>query len=88
MPQNSSDTSRIAVMAIIVDSPEAVETLNATLHAYAPYIVGRMGIPYHKRKVNIISVALDAPEPTISALAGKIGAISGISVRTAYSNLH
>lgn len=79
--------SRVAVMGIIVESPDAVEQLNATLHEYASYIIGRMGVPYHKRKVSVISVALDAPQDVISALAGKIGSIEGVSVKTAYSSV-
>ena len=79
--------TRVAVMSIIVENSDTVEALNAILHEYGEYIIGRMGIPYRKRKVNIISVALDAPQNTISALAGKIGVLSGISVKTAYSNV-
>ena len=79
--------TRVAVMSIIVENGDTVENLNAILHEYGEYIIGRMGIPYRKRKVNIISVALDAPQNTISALAGKIGSLPGISVKTAYSNV-
>ena len=79
--------TRVAVMSIIVENPDEVEKLNALLHEYGEYIIGRMGIPYRKRKVSIISVALDAPQNTISALAGKIGTLQGVSVKTAYSNV-
>ena len=79
--------TRVAVMSIIVEQPGAVERLNTVLHEYSPYVIGRMGIPYRKRNVSIISVALDAPMNTISAMAGKIGSISGISVKTAYSSV-
>ena len=79
--------SRVAVMSIIVENPESVEKLNALLHEYGDYIIGRMGIPYRKRKVSIISIALDAPQNTIAALAGKIGGLKGISVKTAYSSV-
>ena len=65
--------TRVAVMSIIVENADAVETINAVLHEYGEYIIGRMGIPYRKRKISIISIALDAPQNTISALAGKIG---------------
>ena len=75
--------TRIAVMSIIVEKPDAVERLNALLHEYGEFIIGRMGIPYRKRNVSIISVALDAPQDTISALAGKIGGLPGISAKTA-----
>ena len=79
--------TRVAVMSIIVENGEMVETLNAILHEYGEYIIGRMGIPYRKRKVSIISIALDATQNTISALSGKIGKIKGISAKTLYSNV-
>lgn len=79
--------TRIAVMGIIVENMESVELLNAILHDYGEYIVGRMGIPYRKKNVNIVSVAVDAPQDVISALSGKIGKIQGVSVKTAYSNV-
>ena len=79
--------TRVAVMSIIVENGEMVERLNGILHEYGEYIIGRMGIPYRKRRINIISVSLDAPQNTIAALAGKIGALPGISVKTAYSSV-
>ena len=79
--------TRVAVMSIIVEDAGQVEKLNGFLHEYGEFIIGRMGIPYRKRKVNIISVALDAPQNTISSLAGKIGTLPGASVKTAYSNV-
>lgn len=77
--------TRVAVMSIIVEEKETVEQLNAVLHDYGDYIIGRMGIPYREKQINIISIAIDAPQDTISALSGKIGKLSGISVKTAYS---
>lgn len=79
--------TRVAVMSIIVENPGAVEQLNSFLHEYGEYIIGRMGIPYRKRNVNIISIAMDAPQNVLSALAGKIGALPGVSVKTAYSGI-
>ena len=73
--------TRVAVMSIIVEDPNSVEKLNALLHECGDYIIGRMGIPYRKRKISIISIALDAPQNTISALAGKIGGLNGVSVK-------
>ena len=78
--------NRIAVMGIIVEDVDSVEALNAVLHDYGAYIIGRMGIPYRDRGLNIVSIAIDAPQDVIAALAGKIGNIEGISVKTAYSN--
>ena len=79
--------TRVAVMSVIVENGDAVEKLNAILHEYGEFIIGRMGIPYRKRKVSIVSIALDAPQNTISALAGKIGTLPGVSVKTAYSSV-
>lgn len=79
--------TRVAVMSIIVENGDMVEKLNGILHEYGEFIIGRMGIPYRKRGVNIISIALDAPQNTISSLSGKVGSLPGISVKTAYSNV-
>lgn len=78
--------TRIALIGIIVENPDSVEQLNHLLHEYGGFIVGRMGIPYEKKNVNIISVAIDAPQDIISALSGRIGRLNGIGVKTVYSN--
>lgn len=79
--------TRVAVMSIIVEDGSAVETINAVLHNYGEYIIGRMGLPYRQRNISIISIALDAPQNVISAIAGKIGGLNGVSVKTAYSSV-
>ena len=79
--------TRVAVLGIIVEKTESVERLNGLLHSFGDYIIGRMGIPYRKRGINIISVAIDAPQDAIAELTGKIGSLDGISVKTAYSNV-
>ena len=79
--------TRVAVIGIVVENYDSVEALNAVLHEYGKYIIGRMGIPYRARSINIVSIAIDAPQNVISALSGKIGNLPGISVKTAYSNV-
>lgn len=79
--------TRVAIMGIIVQDTGSVDRLNDILHDYAQYIIGRMGIPYKAKDINVISIALDAPQDIISALSGKVGALEGISVKTAYSNV-
>ena len=79
--------SRVAVIGIVVDQTGDTEELNKVLHQYGQYIIGRMGIPYRKRGINIISVAIDAPQPVISALSGQIGSLPGVSAKTAYSSV-
>lgn len=79
--------TRIALIGIIVEKEDCVEQLNRLLHEYAEYIIGRMGIPYRKKGINIISVAVDAHQDVISALSGKIGRLDGVSAKTVYSNV-
>ena len=81
------EENRIALIGIIIENNEISENVNAVLHEYGEHIIGRMGIPYRKKGINIVSIALDAPQDTISALAGKLGNIEGLSVKTAYSNV-
>ena len=78
--------TRVALIGIVVENPDSVEKLNSLLHDYAPYIIGRMGIPYREKNISIISVTLDAPNDIISALSGKLGALTGVSSKTIYSN--
>lgn len=80
-------TSRVALIGIIVERYESAEELNALLHENGRYIIGRMGIPYRERKVNIVSVAIDAPQDVINALSGKIGKLEGVTAKTVYSNI-
>ena len=80
-----AEQTRIAVMSIIVEDRESAESLNRLLHNYGNYIIGRMGLPYEKKKLSLMSVALDAQENIISELASKVGNLPNISVKTAYA---
>lgn len=79
--------TRIAVIAIIVEDSNSAVEINSLLHEYSSYIIGRMGIPYPAKSVSLISVAIDAPADTISALTGKLGRVNGVTVKTAYSKM-
>ena len=79
--------TRVATISIIVENTESVSDLNELLHEYGEYIIGRMGIPYKRCDVNIISVAVDAPLDVINALSGKIGKLPGVNAKTAYSSI-
>lgn len=79
--------TRVAIIGIIVKDLDSVERLNRLLHDYGQYIIGRMGLPYREKGINIISVVIDAPQDIISALSGKIGKLPGVSTKTLYSNV-
>ena len=78
--------TRVALIGIIIENTDSVEKLNKILSQYASYIIGRMGIPYHEKGINIISVTLDAPQNVTSALSGKIGSLQGITAKTIYAS--
>lgn len=80
-----SENTRIALIGIIVENNNATERINALLHDCAAYVVGRMGVPYRQKSVSIISVVMDAPGDVISALAGRLGSLPGVSVKTVYA---
>lgn len=79
--------TKIAVIGIIIEKKSSVNLVNGILHQFGSYIVGRMGLPYEKRQVNIISVVVDAPPDIISSLAGKLGSLEGVSAKALYSKI-
>ena len=81
------EDTRVALLGIVVENPESVEPLNALLHEFKDCIIGRMGLPYGKRGISIISIVLDAPADAISTLAGKVGMLPGVSAKAVYSKL-
>ena len=81
------EQTRVAILAIVVDNPAQVEPLNQILHQYRQHIIGRMGIPYEKKEISLISIAVDAPADIISALSGKIGMLDGVTAKAVYSKV-
>ena len=81
------EQTRVAILAIVVENPEQVEPLNQILHQYRQHIIGRMGIPYEKKEISLISIAVDAPADIISALSGKIGTLDGVTAKAVYSKV-
>lgn len=79
--------TRVAIIAIVVEQPSSIEQMNLLLHEYRSAVIGRMGIPYPERDISLISIAVDAPVATISALSGKLGRVDGLSVKTVYSKI-
>ena len=79
--------TRVAVISIIIENPESVGEMNELLHQYSKYVIGRMGIPYRKKNINIISIVLDAPQDFTAGLAGKVGSLTDVTVKTAYSSV-
>ena len=79
--------TRVALIGIVVECPDSVEPLNKILHEFKDHIVGRMGIPYRERGVNLISIVIDAPNDVISTLSGKVGALEGVTAKALYSKM-
>ncbi|MGN0242950.1 MAG: TM1266 family iron-only hydrogenase system putative regulator [Lachnospiraceae bacterium] len=79
--------NRVAIIGIVVEDLQQTERMNAILHEYKEYIIGRMGLPYEKKQISLISVMVDGPQTQISAMSGKLGALTGMSVKTIYSKI-
>lgn len=79
--------TRVALIAVVVENTDSAEKLNAVIHEYGRYIIGRMGIPYERKNISVISIALDATQDVISSLAGRIGRLDGVSAKTVYSKV-
>lgn len=79
--------TRTALIGIVIENPDSVDRLNSILHDYKGYILGRMGLPHPSKAISIISIAIDAPADTISALSGKLGALPGVSTKTIYAKV-
>lgn len=77
---------RVALIGVVIENLNATAKLNEILHEYGEYLIGRMGIPYRKKNISIISLAVDAPQDIINALSGKLGELDGVSTKTIYSN--
>lgn len=82
----SDSSTRVALVGIIVEDRDAAARINGLLHEYSEYIIGRMGIPYREKQLNVISVVLDAPQNVVSALSGKLGMIPGVSSKCVYGS--
>ena len=81
------EQTRVAILAIVVENPAQVEPLNQILHQYRQHIIGRMGIPYEKKDISLISIAVDAPADIISAMSGSIGMLDGVTAKAVYSKV-
>ena len=77
--------NRVAIIAMIIENEDSIAEINNLLHTYAQYIIGRMGIPYRERQINVINVVIDAPADAISALSGKLGRLKGVTAKAVYS---
>ena len=84
MEKQTEQESRVTLVGIMVENTDSVARINGLLHEYGSYIIGRMGIPYHEKKLNIISVVMDAPQSVVSALSGKLGMLPGVSTKCLY----
>lgn len=77
--------TRVALIGIIVENPDSVEQMNALLHQYGSYIIGRMGLPYREKGISIISIVVDAPMNVINSISGKLGMLDGVTSKAVYS---
>ena len=85
--ESKNQGTRVAILAIVIENPDSVEKLNAILHEGSKYIIGRMGVPYEKKKISLMSIMMDGPADVISSMSGKIGQLQGVTAKAVYSKL-
>lgn len=78
------EDTRLALIGIIVGNRDTAGKINDILHDYGQYIIGRMGVPYRDKEIDVISVIVDAPQDVISAVSGKLGMLPDVSTKTIY----
>jgi putative iron-only hydrogenase system regulator len=75
---------RLGVVAAFIESRvESAPKVNAVMSDFAGIIVGRMGIPYRERNLSVLAVIVDGSNDDIGAFTGRLGAIPGVSVKSA-----
>lgn len=72
---------KVAIIGIFIQDINAAAQVNELLHEYADCIIGRIGVPYREKSLNIISVIVNATSDQISTLSGRLGRINGISAK-------
>ena len=79
--------NRIAVVSVLIADRSVSDKVNGFLSEYGEWILGRMGIPYKEKEVSVLSVVLDAPVEITNALTGKLGRLSGVSVKALFGKI-
>ena len=79
--------NRIAVVSVLISDRSVSEKVNGFLSEYGEWILGRMGIPYKEKGISVLSVVMDAPVEITNALTGKLGRLSGVSVKALFGKI-
>ncbi len=78
----------VGVIAIIVKNrASSVAEVNSLLSQFGEIIIGRLGLPYRERNLNIITLIVDASTDKIGDLTGKIGMIPDVTVKSTLAKL-
>jgi len=85
MKMTENDASkRIGVVSVIVTNrANQAPMVNTILSEHGDIIIGRMGMPYPPKKIQIISLIIHGTTDEIGALTGKLGSLKGVQVKSA-----
>jgi len=77
---------RLGFVGLIVeDRARNATRVNAVLSDYGELILARTGIPCPERDCSAITLVVDADVDEIGAMAGKLGRLPGVSVKSMLS---
>ncbi len=76
---------RVGFVGILVEEPvRSAETVNRILSEHGSLILARMGLPQREgRSAAVITLVVEATTDEIGSLAGKLGGVAGVSVKSA-----
>lgn len=79
---------RLGFVGIIIHNrKKAAPEVNQVLTEFGDLVIGRMGIPHVKKELSVIVLIVNATTDGLGAFTGKLGKISGVSVKSGLSKV-
>lgn len=79
---------RIGVVSVIIhERKESAMQVNDILSRHGDIIIGRMGIPYQPRGINIIALIINGTTDEVGSLTGQLGSLRGVDVKSALTKV-
>ena len=81
-------SKRIGTVTIVItDRINQSARVNEILSKHADIIIGRMGLPYSLKKINIICLIVNGSTDQLGSLTGQLGSIEGVQVKSVMAKI-
>jgi putative iron-only hydrogenase system regulator len=79
-----NNEKRLGFVGIIIENrKKSAGTVNAILSEFGDCIIARTGIPYEKKHCFVITLVVNVTTDELGTFTGKLGMISGVTVKSA-----